>query len=92
MAAHLARDLAVHVAPSAVQRILRRARLPRRRDRLALLEHHSAGTCGLLTERTRRQLARARGARSWRVHATRPDELVCRPPAEFFTGAASVTS
>src|SRR5262245_47483466 len=61
VAAHLARDLSHRVAPSSVQRILRRTGLPRRRDRLALLEHHSAGTCGLLTERTRRQLARARG-------------------------------
>ena len=76
-AAHLAREFGTHVAPATVQRILRRSGLPRRRDRLGLLEHHSAGTCGLLTERTRRQLARARGARSRHVHATQPGELVC---------------
>ena len=64
IAAHLARECATPVAPATVQRLLRRSGLPRRRDRLGLLEHHSAGTCGLLTERTRRQLARARGARS----------------------------
>jgi len=65
------------VAPATVQRLLRRSGLPRRRDRLGRLEHHSAGTCGLLTERTRRQLARARGVRPRHVHATQPGELVC---------------
>ena len=74
---HLARELQVQVAPSTVQRLLRRAGLGRRRERLALLEHHSAGTCGLLTERTRRQLARARGERRQHVHAETPGELVC---------------
>ena len=77
VAAHVARNLGRRVAPSTVQRILRRAGLPRRRDRLGLLEHHSAGTCGLLTERTRRQLARARGVVSRHVEATQPGELVC---------------
>jgi hypothetical protein len=77
IAAHLAREFATHVAPATVQRFLRRSGLPRRRDRLALREHHSAGTCGLLTDRTRRQLARARGTRSRHVHATQPGELVC---------------
>jgi hypothetical protein len=43
--------------------MLRRTGLARRRERLALREHHSAGTCGLLTERTRRRLAAARSAR-----------------------------
>jgi len=75
--AHLARELALRVAPSTVQRILRCAGLPRRRDRLALLEHQSAGTCGLLTERTRRRLARARGVHRRHVEATHPGELVC---------------
>jgi transposase InsO family protein len=72
---HLARELALPLAASTVQRILRRAGLPRRRDRLGLLEHHSAGTCGLLTERTRHQLARARH-RARHVHAEQPGELV----------------
>ena len=73
----LARDLGVQLSPSTVQRILRRAGLGRRRERLALLEHHSTGTCGLLTERTRRQLARARGQWARHVHAAVPGELVC---------------
>ncbi len=73
----LARDLGVQVSPSTVQRLLRRAGLGRRRERLALLEHHSAGTCGLLTDRTRRQLARARGARARHLQAEVPGELVC---------------
>jgi len=77
VAAHVARALGPRVAPSTVQRILRRAGVPRRRDRLGLLEHHSAGTCGLLTERTRRQLARARGSVSRHIEATQPGELVC---------------
>jgi transposase InsO family protein len=77
IAAHLAREFATHVAPATVQRLLCRSGLPRRRDRLGLLEHHSAGTCGLLTERTRRQLARARGVRGRHVRATQPGELVC---------------
>lgn len=77
LSAHLERELHVRLAPSTVQRVLRRAGLGRRRDRLGLLEHHSAGTCGLLTERTRRALARARGpAYRPHVHAERPGELV----------------
>ncbi|MDR7492366.1 MAG: helix-turn-helix domain-containing protein [Armatimonadota bacterium] len=77
LSAHLERDLSVSVAPSTVQRILRRVGLGRRRDRLALLEHPSAGTCGLLTERTRRALARARqAARRRHGPAERPGELV----------------
>jgi hypothetical protein len=57
--------------------MLRRTGLPRRRERLALLEHHSAGTCGLLTEQTRRRLAAARSARDRHVAATHQGELVC---------------
>lgn len=75
LSSHLGREMQVTLAPSSVQRILRRAGLGRRRDRLGLLEHHSAGTCGLLTERTRRQLARAR-SRGRHVHADQPGELV----------------
>ena len=73
----LARDLGVSVSPSTGQRLLRRAGLGRRRERLALLEHPSAGTCGLLTDRTRRQLARVRGARARHLQADVPGELVC---------------
>jgi transposase InsO family protein len=76
LAAHLWRHHTVRVAPSTVQRILRRAGLPRRRDRLGLVEHHSAGTCGLLTERTRRHLARGRHGQGRHVHAVQPGELV----------------
>src|SRR5581483_11892783 len=76
IAAHLAQQGLARLAPSTVQRILRRAGLARRRDRLARLEAHSAGTCGLLTERTRRQLARAR-QRARHLHAEQPGELVC---------------
>lgn len=75
LSSHLGREMQVTLAPSSGQRILRRAGLGRRRDRLGLLEHHSAGTCGLLTERTRRQLARAR-SRGRHVHADQPGELV----------------
>ena len=75
LSSHLGREMQVTLAPSSVQRILRRAGLGRRRDRLGLLEHHSAGTCGLLTERTRRQLARAR-SRGRHVHADQPGDLV----------------
>jgi transposase InsO family protein len=75
LAGHLAREMRLTLAPSTVQRILKRAGLGRRRERLGLLEHHSAGTCGLLTERTRRHLARARN-RGRHVHADQPGELV----------------
>lgn len=74
LAAHLARQ-GPRLAPSTVQRILRRAGLPTRRERLGLLEHHTAGTCGLLTARTRRALARARRP-GRHVHAREPGELV----------------
>jgi hypothetical protein len=57
--------------------MLRRTGLPRRRERLALLEHHSAGTCRLLTEQPRRRLAAARSARLRYVAATHQGELVC---------------
>src|SRR5262245_15829962 len=75
LSSHLGREMRVTLAPSSVQRILRRAGLGRRRDRLGLLEQHSAGTCGLLTERTRPQLARAR-SRGRHVQAEQPGELV----------------
>lgn len=51
--------------------------LQTRWQRLAVLEVHSVQTAGLLTERTRRALARAR--RRWSPHlaAEQPGELVC---------------
>jgi transposase InsO family protein len=75
LAAQLARERQLCLAPSTVQRLLRRWGLGCRRARLALLERRAAQTCGLLTERTRRQLARAR-SRSRHVHAEQPGELV----------------
>ncbi|CAN5882410.1 hypothetical protein BH20GEM1_BH20GEM1_04110 [soil metagenome] len=68
-------DLA-QVAPSTVQRILRRHGFPTRRERLALLEAHSARHAGLLTDRTRRALAKTR-AKKRHVEASRPGDLVC---------------
>lgn len=76
LAAQLAFRGVAQVAPSTVQRILRRAGLPTRRERLAVLETHSAERGGLLTERSRRALARAR-SKTRHVDATEPGELVC---------------
>jgi len=64
------------ISPSTVQRILRRAGLPTRRERLAVLEAHTAQGAGLLTERSRRALQRAR-AKKRHVEASTPGELVC---------------
>ncbi len=65
------------IAPATVHRLLRRAGLGTRLERLAVLEHHSARAAGLLTERTRRRLWHAQYGRSQHVHATTPGELVC---------------
>lgn len=62
--------------PSTVQRILRRAGLPTRRKRLEVLEANSAERAGLLTDRSRRALARARSKRR-HVEARHPGELMC---------------
>jgi hypothetical protein len=42
-----------------------------------VLEAHSAQTAGLLTERTRRQLAAAQRRQAPHIQATQPGELVC---------------
>ncbi len=64
------------IAPSTVYRTLRRAGLGTRRERLGVLDQHSARQAGLLTERTRERLRRIR--RSERhVAASVPGELVC---------------
>jgi transposase InsO family protein len=75
LAAYLGQHGLATVAPSTLQRCLRRVGLATRRRRLAVLEVHSA-TQGLLTERTQRALRRAR---SGEVHvaAEHPGELVC---------------
>jgi transposase InsO family protein len=72
------REQGVEIAASTVYRLLRRNALGTRRERLAVLEHHSARTAGLLTERTAESLQRARyGARTRHVEASMPGELVC---------------
>lgn len=77
IAAYLARTWRVHVAPSTVQRILRRAGLATRRARLTVLEHRAAQTVGLLTERTRRRLWEARHGQTRHVEAHAPGALLC---------------
>lgn len=68
----------VVVAASTVYRALLRAKLGTRRERLLVLEQHSARSAGLLTERTRRAIERARPMPSQRhVEASAPGELVC---------------
>src|SRR2546428_11779602 len=56
---------------------VRRAGLATRRARLTVLEHQAARTAGLLTERTRQRLWRARHGRTRHVEAAEPGELVC---------------
>ncbi len=56
LAVQLAHQQGIEIAPSTVYRTLRRVGLGTRRERLVVLEHHSARSAGLLTERTRRQL------------------------------------
>jgi transposase len=77
IAAYLAQTWRVRLAPSTVQRLLRRVGLATRRARLTVLEQQAARTAGLLTERTRRRLWRARYGRTRHVDAQEPGELVC---------------
>ncbi len=67
----------LHVAPSTVYRALKRHRLGTRSQRFGILEQHSAARAGLLTERTKRTLEKARPTPS-RAHieADEPGELV----------------
>ena len=88
IAGHLARTWQVRVAPSTVQRILRRVGLATRRARLAVLEQQAVHTVGLLTERTRRRLWRARHGRTRHVEAREPGELVCLDT--FYIGSYGV--
>ncbi len=68
----------IRVAPSTVYRALCRQGLGTRKQRFGLLERHSASRAGLLTERTRRALEKARPTPSRRhVEAKIPGELVC---------------
>jgi transposase InsO family protein len=77
LAAQLARAEhgARRVAPATIYRLLRRRGLQTRWERLAVLEVHSAAHAGLLTERTRRPVARRR--RHPHVEAATPGEVVC---------------
>jgi len=77
IAAYLARTWQVRVAPSTVQRLLRRVGLATRRARLTVLEQQATRTAGLLTDRTRRTLWRARHGHTRHVEATEPGQLVC---------------
>jgi transposase InsO family protein len=74
LAVQLARQ-GVVVAPSTVYRTLKRLALGTRRQRLGLLELHSAERAGLLTERTRKLREVRRKKRH--VEARRPGDLVC---------------
>ena len=68
----------IRVAPSTIYRALRRHGLGTRQQRFALIEQHSVQSAGLLTERTRRALEKARPTASRRhVDAKRPGDLVC---------------
>jgi transposase InsO family protein len=74
LSAQLRRD-GVTVAPTTIWRLLRRLALGRRTQRLLVLEHHSAETAGLVTERVARRLLRLRRRRH--VEADQPGDLVC---------------
>jgi transposase InsO family protein len=76
LAVQLARQ-GIEIAPSTVYRALRRVGLGTRRERLGILELHSAEKAGLLTERTRERLRKARASAPPHVAASVPGELVC---------------
>jgi transposase InsO family protein len=67
----------LRIAASTIYRLLRRMGLQTRWERLAVLEAHSAQAAGLLTERTRRQLAAAQRRQAPHIQASQPGELVC---------------
>ena len=68
----------IYVAASTVYRALKRHGLGTRMERFGVLEQHSARRAGLLTERTRKVLAKARPTPSQRhVEAEKPGDLVC---------------
>ena len=77
----LARD-GLEVSPSTVWRALRRCGLGTGVQRLLVLETHSAKSAGLLTERTRRTLARRKVRH---VQAEKPGALICI--ATFYIGS-----
>ena len=61
------------ISPSMIWRVLHRLGLGTCANRLLVLEMHSARSAGLLTERTRRNLARRKVRH---VQAEKPGELV----------------
>ena len=74
----LAIQLARHAGLVLARSTVYRAGLGTRQQRLLVLEHHSATRAGLLTDRTRRTLEKARRTRPQRhVEAEVPGELVC---------------
>ena len=77
LAAYAQRLWRLRVAPSTLQRLLRRHGLATRRQRLLVLEHRSATQAGLLTERTQRTLWRLRHGHSRHVEAAHPADLFC---------------
>jgi len=74
--AHLLGQQGRQMSPSTIYRALRRVGLGTRIERLTLLERHSAQRAGLLTERTRRELQKAR-RRQRHVQSEQPGDLVC---------------
>jgi len=64
----------VEVSPTTIWRALHRVGLGTRMERLLVLETHSAEKAGLLTERTRRNLAQRKVRH---VQAEKPGDLVC---------------
>ena len=64
----------VIISPTIVWRALHRLGLGTRVQRLPVLEVHSVRNAGLLTERTRQNLARRK---TRHVQAEKPGELVC---------------
>jgi hypothetical protein len=64
------------VGAGTIYRLLCRRGPQTRWERLALLEVHSAQAAGLLTERTRRQVAAAQRRRAPHIQATKLGELV----------------
>jgi transposase len=87
IAAYVGRRWGLRVAPSTVQRALRRAGLATRRQRLTILEHHALQTAGLLTDPA------AALARAARPHASRRASRAGRSglPGYFLASVSSPT-
>src|SRR5262245_48452635 len=76
IAAHLSRTWQVQLAPSTVQRLLRRVGLATRRARPTVLEQQAAPPAGLLAERTQQPALEGRPGRTAPLQASEPGELV----------------